>query len=299
MKKILIIGSDGQDAKIIYNKLNNYNNELILYKKNEINLCSSDVIKSIIKKTQFDYIYYMAAFHHSSESHEKIEKDILLESINVNSTPILYFLKYIYEYSPRTKFFYPSSSLIFKNNGLKNENSQINANCPYSLSKIIGMNYCNYFRVHMKIFASIGIFFNHESEYRKKNFFTKKIITNLVKIYKKKQSYLEVGSLKKKVDMGYAYDYMEAVVKIMNHKKPDNFVIATGKLVTLKDFVKIAFSYFNLDYKKYVKINTDLNLRKNYEIYGDISKIKKKVGWYPKTSLKEMISHLINAELNK
>ncbi len=299
MKKILIVGSEAQDSKIIIKKLKPYKNELILFKKNEINLTSQQSIKSLIKNNLPDCIYYMAAFHHSSEDLQKIRKDILYESLNINSLPILYFLKSIYEFSPKTKFFYPSSSLIFKNSGFNNENSETEANCAYSLSKIIGMNYCNYFRNKAKIFASVGIFFNHESEYRKKNFFTKKLITSLVNIYKKKQSYIEVGDFNKKIDMGYAYDFMDAVLKIMNHKKPDNFVIATGKLINLKDFVKIAFSLLNLDYKEYVKINTNLDLRESFVVSGDISKIKKELGWYPKTSLKKMISNLLNEELKR
>ena len=97
----------------------------------------------------------------------------------------------------KQSFFIFSSSLIFKNSGFNNENSETEATCAYSLSKIIGMNYCNYFRNKAKIFASVGIF-NHESEYRKKNFSQKKLITSLVNIYKKKQSYIEVGDFNKK-----------------------------------------------------------------------------------------------------
>ena len=112
------------------------------------------------------------------------------------------------------------------------------------------------------LFICGAIFFNHESPRRSDEYVTKKIIKGVCDIYYGKQKFLYLGDIRAKIDWGYAKDYVEMAWKIMQQKKPDDFVIATGKQYSVKQFAYESFKYVGLDYKKYLKVDKKL-LRKN------------------------------------
>ena len=145
-----------------------------------------------------------------------------------------------------------------------------------------------------------AILFNHESSLRTEKFVFKKIVDYLDKIKKNKNKNkkLHLGNIEVKRDWGWAPDYMKACYKILNTKKIDDYIIATGKTTSLKNLVYLCFKHYNLDWKKYVIINKK-NFR-NFETkenYANIKKIKKNIKWSPAYTYKEVIKKLINKNL--
>ena len=150
------------------------------------------------------------------------------------------------------------------------------------------------------VHACGAIFYNHESPRRTSEYVSKKIIEQSVQIYLKKRKYLYLGDITANIDWGYAKEYVEAAWKIMQNKKPDFFIIASGKKNSVKDFVSICFNQLGLNYNKHIKIDKKL-LRpsKTSSLVGDISKAKKQIKFNPKVDLKKLINIMIKNELKK
>ena len=181
-----------------------------------------------------------------------------------------------------------------------NEQDSFSPLSVYALSKVTAFYICEYFkRVHnLKIYGAI--FFNHESERRTSEYVSRKITRSAVRIFLKKQKNLFLGDINAKIDWGYAKDYVVAAYKMMQMKKPDFFVIGTGKAYSIQYFAKKSFEYLGLNYKKYLKIDKKL-LRpsKTSILKGDITKAKKIFRYKPKTKLKDLIKIMMDHELKK
>ena len=201
----------------------------------------------------------------------------------------------------KIKYFQPISSNIFglTKNKKQNEKTLINPNSIYALGKATALMACKMYSKNYDIFACGAIFFNHESPRRSEEYVTKKIVKQSVEIYKNKRKFISLGDIEAKIDWGYAKDYVESASKIMSLKKPDFFIIASGKSYSVRFFLKECFSYLGLDYKKYIKINKKL-LRpsKTSNLIGDTTKAYKIFGFKPKTKIKQLIEIMMKNELN-
>lgn len=293
-KKAIIIGSSGQDGRILYDYLINLKYEVIGINRNNFNIHEKEKIDQLIKKVQPNQVYYLAAYHSSSENIANFNAEL---NYKVNYIAVLFFLDSIKKFSSHTRFFFASSSFIFKpSRFLINEKKEFSPSSLYGLTKVASMNACKLYRENYNIFASVGILFNHESKYRTNDFLSKKIVEAAVDIYlKKRKRKLQINNLQAKVDWGFAPDYVDAIYKINNAKIPNDFVIATGKLNTVESFAKIAFSYLDLDFSKYIeeKKNQKYN---NYRI-GDSSYLKKICNWTTTFTFQEMVEKLVCDEL--
>ena len=156
---------------------------------------------------------------------------------------------------------------------------------PYALSKYISMEYIKYIRKYYKLKISVGIFFNHDSIYRSKNNISMKLINFLKKNLKNEK--LELGNINVYRDWGYAEEYVEAIHKITMNNKSEDFIVATGKSLFLKDIINFAFKLKNLNYKNFIKINKK-KFGKNEikKMSTNIDKIRNKIKWHPKKDLK-------------
>ena len=272
MGKIAIItGITGQDGSYlsellldkgykiygIYNYKKKLNKKNLLNIKNKIKFLKVDInnyknIKSLIKKIKPNEFYHLAA---QSFVNYKFEDEFFKLNPNINGTH--YMLSAIKEYSPKTKFYFAASSELFGNvsNYPQNENTKFNPRSAYGVSKVAGYYLTKNYREAYNLFACSGILFNHESPRRSVNFVSRKITHNLSLILSNKKKKIELGNINSKRDWGHAKDYVYAMWKMLQLKKPQDFVIGTGKLHSVKDFLNVAFKYVNLDYKKYVKIN--------------------------------------------
>ena len=190
---------------------------------------------------------------------------------------------------------------ISKNNKphTRNENTLFMPQSVYGVSKVSSFYLTNFYARAYKLFACAGILFNHESPRRSPNFVTKKITSSIARVLAGKQKKIELGNINAMRDWGFAGDYMEAVWLMMQQKKPDNFVIATGKNYSVKDFVEYCFKLVNLDWKKYV--NVDVNRYKRPaevdNLLGDSSKARKVLGWKPKVNFEQLCKMMLEHDL--
>ena len=141
--------------------------------------------------------------------------------------------------------------------------------------------------------------FNHESPLRHEKFISKKIVQAAVNIKHGKQDVLILGDLKSEVDWGYAPDYVDAMQRILNVSKADDFIIATGKKHSVLEFTKSAFHALNMDWAAYAKEDSTLLKKPDYTRIGDSSKLRAITGWAPSITFEEMIGLFVNHEISQ
>ena len=284
--------------------------KLILHYGDLIDSMRLSALITNIKPTE---IYNLGA-----QSHVGISFKVPEYSTEVNSLGALIILETIKNLNLDCKFYQASTSELYgnkKNSGSMNENTIFEPQSPYSAAKLYSFHITKIYREAYGIFACNGILFNHESPRRTKNFITRKVTSHIAKIIKGDKSVLKVGNLYAKRDWGYAPDYVEGIYKIMQYKNPDDFILATNKIYSVKQFIDIAFKSIgikikwkgkDLGEKGYNSLTNDLliTVHKDYfrpldvnYLKGDYSKARKKLNWSPKTNLEKMIKEMINHDL--
>ncbi len=250
-------------------------------------------MKSLVEEIRPDEIYNLAAQSHILTSHQDPKA-----TDDVNSKAALDLLEVVRLTSPRTRFYQASSSEMFGNApGPQNEETPFKPQTPYGESKLSAHNACNIYREKYGLFVASGILFNHESPRRSELFVTRKITKTAALIHKGLASSLELGDLEASRDWGYAPDYVFAMWKMLQIDTPQDFVIATGKSNRVKNFVEAAFSFFDLDWREYTRINPAfLRPTTVSASEGDTSQAKKLLGWEPTVNFSELVSIMCEAE---
>ncbi len=258
-----------------------------------------------------DEIYNLAA-----QSHVKISADLPEYTVKVNSLSVLNILEIIkiLKKKKKIKFYQASSSEMF---GLskppQNEKTKFEPQSIYGISKLFSYQLTKYYREAFGLYACNGILFNHESPRRSYNFVTKKIINALKNIKEKKQKKLILGNLYSKRDWGHAKDFVYAQWKILQQHKADDFVIATNKQTTVKEFVNIVCKKLGLKIQwigkglneKAIDVKTKKIIIESNKVYfrdkevdslkGNFEKAKKILGWKPKYNLESLIDDMIRS----
>jgi GDPmannose 4,6-dehydratase len=313
MKKALIIGCTGQDGTYLFENLQKRNYEIIGIARDVVRSTSPKSIKLIdISKSKQVYdlldvykpdeIYYLAAFHQSSEDQYYDDAELFRRSFDVNVLSLINFLEGIKKYSKYSRLFYAASSHIFGNpaESIQDETTPFNPNSIYGITKTAGVLACRLYRENHSIFASVGILYNHESPLRPSKFVSQKIVKTAVAIkYKNKnQDKLIIGNLNAEIDWGYAPDYVEAMYRILQLPSAGDFVISSGKTHTVRDFVKGVFEYLDLDWTKYVEEDPNLITKKEkHNLRGNNQKLKTMTGWQPTVSFNDLIKIMVKEEL--
>lgn len=288
----VIIGAYGQDGRVLTEALKKLDHKLILIGRGELDILSISDVESLVSQGP-DYIYYLAAYHHQRDEALPEPYTLIKNSNEINFIGFLNFLESIRKISLSTKIFYASSCHIYDGSSQKlSESSPVNPKTPYALSKYQAQETAKYYREQFGVLASVGILFNHESRYRKA-FLSHKIVSTAHLIKKDTSAILDIGDLDAVVDWGSAYDYVDAMIAIMNHDVPDTYVIATGEGHRVKDFIQIVFNLLNIDYSKYVQVNPGLLLTPHQIRIGDPSKLSNACGWKPKLSFHQLVESLV------
>ena len=203
--------------------------------------------KNIILKVKPDEIYNFADQDHVGWSFA-----VPIYSFSTTAQSVINILETIKSSNKNIKYFHPFSSNMFGNTKVKkqDETTNFNPQSIYALAKVSAFYICNlYKKVHnLKIYGAI--FYNHESPRRPDEYVTQKIVKHVCEIYNGKRKYLELGDISAKIDWGYAKEYTENAWKIMQQKNPDYFIIATGQVYSVKEFMIKCFKFVGLDWKK-------------------------------------------------
>ena len=313
MKKALITGVSGQDGSYlaefllsknyqIFGSLNKDSKNLqnIEHLVNKIELVEyalndSKITEDLIKKIQPDECYHLAGS--SFVDYSKDNQDSILNN-NVNSTNFL--LESIKNYASNCRFFLAGSSEMFglSNESPQSENSLFNPQNIYGISKLKAFDLVKNYRQNYKIFACCGILYNHESPRRNPIFLTRKISQSVARIHLKIDDQIELGDIESARDFGYAKDYVEAMFLMLQNSQATDYIISSGNVYKIKDIIKIAFDYVNLDYKNFIKINPKfIRPSPQMQLFGNNSKIKKDLNWQPQTEIKKIIYEMIENDI--
>ncbi|HPH55013.1 MAG TPA: GDP-mannose 4,6-dehydratase [Smithella sp.] len=309
MKKAIIVGSNGQDGRLLCENLSRCNYHIIgidqsLYQSHAGETCMTldindyQAVADLIRTHMPDEVYYLAAFHHSSENLPLQENNkIFSQSFQVHVFALVNFLEAMKIFSKDARLFYAASSHVFGNASIEPQNEQtpFNPIGIYGITKAAGIYACRFYRNQHRLFVSTGILYNHESQYRQPLFVTTKIINGAIDIKNGFQNKLSLGNLDAEVDWGYAPDYVEAFRRILGASMPDDFIVATGKKHTVRDFVEITFSYLGLDWTKYVEEDAKIISKSGAILIGNPEKLVRITGWKPSVDLRGMIKLLLQS----
>ena len=252
-------------------------------------------IINIITKIKPHEIYHLGA---QSYIDYAFKDEFSTINTNINGTHFL--LSAIKEFSPKTKFYFAGSSEMFgKVREIpQTEKTPFYPRSVYGISKVAGFDLTRNYREAYNLYCCSGILFNHESPRRGFEFVTRKITHAVARIKFGLQKDLQLGNMDAKRDWGHAKDYVEAMWLMLNRKKPDDYVISTGKHYTVRDFAKLAFELVDLDYKKYVKIEKKLYRPSEVEsLLGNCKKAKRDLKWRPKYDFKKLVEDMVKTDL--
>jgi GDPmannose 4,6-dehydratase len=307
MRRSLVIGINGQDGRLISESLQRDGYAVSGATRERVqsaggleigqfNLAHANEVERTIHVLQPDEIYYLAAFHHSSEQTIALESgEVWEKSLATHLTGLVHVLEAVRKHSRHSRLFYAASSHVFGQppTELQDEQTPFNPTCIYGITKAAGVQCCRYYRKEHSLFATAGILYNHESHLRAEKFLSQKIVQAAWRIKNGTQSELVLGDLSARVDWGYAVDYVRAMRMILALDTAEDFVIATGELHTVGEFAEIAFGALGLDWKNYVNEKPGLLARRKVNLCGNPTKLKSLTGWKPSVSFEEMIRRLI------
>lgn len=337
-KKAFITGVNGQDGS--------YLTELLLKKKYEVHglirrtctfnrnniehvikkhkgkdfflhygdLTDSSNLNRLVEKIQPQEIYNLAA-----QSHVKVSFEVPEYTAETDAIGTLRLLDAIRETGVKCRFYQASTSELFgkAQEVPQSESTPFYPRSPYGVAKLYAFWIVKNYREAYNLFACNGILFNHESPRRGENFVTRKITMSAVKVIKGLQKKVSLGNLDAKRDWGFAGDYVEAMWKMLQMKKPDDYVIATGNTNTVREFVEMTFKCLGVDIrwkgkgvnekgynKKSGKLLVDVNPHyfRPSEVdllIGDASKAHNELKWRPKVQLDKLIKMMVEEDLKK
>ena len=322
MKKALITGITGQDGS--------YLAELLLAKEYEVHgivrrsssfntdridhlyqdpheqgvrlfthygdLTDSVSLTHLLYRLQPDEIYHLGA-----QSHVRVSFDIPEYTFDVTAGGTMRLLEALREAGVNSRFYQASSSEMF---GAapppQSEATAFHPRSPYAVAKVAAYWAVVNYREAYGVFASNGILFNHEGPRRGETFVTRKVTRAVARIKHGLQEKLYLGNLDAKRDWGFAGDYVEGMWRMLQHREPDDFVLATGKTHSVREFVEACFAHAGLDWERHVEIDPKYFRPSEVDVLlGDYSKAREKLGWEPTVTFEELARMMVDADVKQ
>jgi len=311
-KRALITGISGQDGQ--------YLTELLVSKGYEVHgllpcrapgigeagahlyyadLADGTNLGEIMDAAQPDELYNLAA-----QSHVRLSFDLPIYTADVTGVGTLRVLEAMRQYEKRAgkqcRFYQASSSEMFGKvvESPQTEKTPFHPRSPYACAKVYGYWQTVNYRESYGMYTVNGILFNHESPRRGESFVTRKITRAAARISLGLQKTLSLGNLDARRDWGFAGDYVDAMWRMMQQDEPDDYVVATGEMHSVREFLEISFGHVNLDWHDYVQ--TDQSLLRPAEVdllRGDATKAREKLGWQPQVSFAELVRMMVESDL--
>jgi len=319
MKKALIFGITGQDGSYLaefllekgygvhglLRRASTGNKKNIMHILDKITLHKGDLadatsIYRVISQVKPQELYNMADQDHVSWSYDSVDY-----SFDITGAAVGRILEIIKQIDPKIRLFQPVSSNMFgkaanPKNEPQSEETNFRPQSPYGCAKAFAYLLARYYRDVFGLFSSTAIFYNHESPRRNEEYVTRKITKSVARISKGLQKKLYLGDIDIKIDFGYAKEYAETAWRILQLDKPDDFIICTGELHSIREFAEEAFKCVGLKADDYIEIDKKL-LRpgKTDVLRGDYSKAKKAFGFEPKVKFKELVKIMVESDLKE
>ena len=260
-------------------------------------LSDASGLARIISQIEPNEVYNLAA-----QSHVRVSFDSPEYTTDITATGAVRILEAIREVGLQPRFYQASSSEMFGKvqETPQKETTPFYPRSPYGCAKVYAFYITQNYREGYDMHASNGILFNHESPRRGETFVTRKITRAVARIRANLQDKLYLGNLDAQRDWGYAKEYVEAMWRMLQQDKPDDYVIATGETHSVREFLDATFRHVNLDWEKYVEIDpryfrpTEVDL-----LIGDASKAREQLGWEPRIKFEELAQLMVDADIRR
>jgi len=241
-------------------------------------------------------------YHLAGQSHVGLSFELPESTCDEAGMATLRLLEIVRDQSPSVRFYHASTSEIFGNasESPQTEETPMRPTSPYGCAKAFATQLARVYRQSYGIFVCNGILYNHESPRRGENFVTRKIARSAARISRGLDVDLVLGNLESKRDWGRARDYVVAMWLMLQHEKPDDYVVATGEAHSVRDFVEAAFRVVDLPWKKYVKQDSAFDRPiEPARLVGCADKIRKTLGWKPSGGFEQLVREMVEAELEE
>jgi len=251
-------------------------------------------IHQVVANVMPDECYHLAA-----QSFVSYSFDDEFSTLNANINGTHYLLAAAKNIVPRCRFYFAGSSEMFgkADEVPQTEHTRFHPRSTYGISKVAGFELTRNYREAYGVHASSGILFNHESPRRGFEFVTRKITSGVARIAARKSKELRLGNLDAKRDWGHAREYVQAMWLMLQQTEPDDYVIATGRTHTVREFAELAFAQAGLDYRDYVVPDPDLFRPAEVNILqGDASKARQKLGWEHRIGFEALVREMVEAD---
>jgi GDPmannose 4,6-dehydratase len=258
-------------------------------------LSDGTTLRRIFSKVQPGEIYHLAG-----QSHVGLSFEIPESTCDEIGMATLRLLEIARDQPAPVKIYHASSSEIFGNatESPQTETTPLLPSSPYGCAKAFATQLARVYRDSYGLFVCNGILYNHESPRRGENFVTRKIARAVARIARGLEDELVLGSLESRRDWGRAQDYVVAMWLMLQHEKPDDYVVATGETHSVREFAEAAFAVVKLPWEKYVKHNRAFDrLNDPAHLVGSTEKIRAALGWQPTGSFTELVREMVDAEL--
>jgi GDPmannose 4,6-dehydratase len=309
MRRVVVVGSNGQDGRILFERrakdcavlgldVDTVTHHMLgdVVPPRPVDLLNAEQVSCLFERVAPDEVYYLAAHHHSSEEHrdEAVE---LRKSIDVHVVGLLHVLEAIRAHAPQCRLFYAGSSQMFGQPSelRQSESTTFAPRNAYAITKVAAAHTCALYRERRGVHASVGILYNHESPLRGPRFVSSRIAHGARRAKADPAFKLKLGSLSAVVDWGYAPDYVDAMVRIVSEETPDDYIIATGEPHTVRDFVEIAFGHLGLDWRAHVEEDSTLVTSTDATLVGNATKLRERTGWRPTVDFEALVKVLVDA----
>lgn len=309
-RRALITGASGQDGYYLTRCLAARGREVLGIDRQApdeegvgghrtIDITAPDQVRAVLADFAPDEIYHLAGYHRSSAAQVSVseaEEEGIYFRVNVEATRGL--LRATHELLPRSRVFLAGSSHMFGHaeESPQSERTPVRPNSLYGITKANNLWLGRYYRDTLGLYCAMGILYNHESPRRGPTFVTARIARAAARIARgQEQEELVLGDLEAQVDWGFAGDFAEAMVSMLEAERAQDFIIASGRLHRVRDFVEIAFAHVGLDWRRHVRQGAGVHQPVARAVYhGDITAIRG-IGWAPRVSFEELVHQMVDA----
>jgi GDPmannose 4,6-dehydratase len=286
-------------SNLLRSRIEHLRRDLKIYGKNLFlhygDLSDSTTLRRIFREVAPGELYHLAG-----QSHVGLSFEIPESTCDEVGMATLRLLEIARDQSPGVKFYHASTSEIFgdASESPQTEETPMRPTSPYGCAKAFATQLARVYRQSYGMFVCNGILYNHESPRRGENFVTRKIARSVARIARGLDVDLVLGNLESKRDWGRAQDYVAAMWLMLQHERPDDYVVATGEAHSVRDFVEAAFAVVDLPWEKYVKQDRAFDRPiEPARLVGRADKIQKTLGWKPSGSFQQLVREMVETEV--
>lgn len=306
-KTAIIIWSNWQDWKLLSSFLEKKDYNIVWISKEDIysnnipletkkcNILNSNEVFELLNIVKPDELYYLAAYHHSSQDVIPNNSELLKSSTDIHVNWYFNILESAAKCSSQTKICYASSCLIYwwSETTKQDEKTLPAPNSIYAITKLQWMYLSKFYTEKYSLQIINAILYNHESEYRSEKFVSMKVIQGAINISKWLQENIILGDLSTQVDWWYAWDYIEAMYWLLQSDKKWDYIISSWELHTIQELVEIVFWYLKLDWRKYIISDSSILHRNNWLLFWNNAKIKNDINRKQSMSFRDTIIYIL------